>query len=296
MSSLSHWLVVINPSAGKRRSHERSRAVLEGLTLNGHSFDLVNSSDRAESIALLQAYLASEREYRGVLVVGGDGTMHTVADKVWRSGQQLPIAMVPNGTGNDFARQLGLHGKDVKVLIDRFISTQPVDIDVLVMGDRLALQVVSTGLDALVSQRARRMPVLLGKSRYVLALFLQIINLSSTRYRLTVNGEIFELEATLVAIANGQNYGGGMLISPNSVNDDQRFEIIVVGPVGRLRLLLLFPRIYSGSHIHHPLVTSYGGEQIHIEADTIAEADGEPLFDEPLNHSIDASQLTVWRM
>ena len=296
MSSLSHWLVVINPSAGKSRSHKRSRAALEALTLNGHSFDLVNSSDRAESIAKLQEYLASDREYRGVLVIGGDGTMHTVADKVWRSGKQLPIAMVPHGTGNDFARQLGLYGKDVKVLIDRFISTQPVDIDVLVMGNRLALQVVSTGLDALVSQRARRMPVFLGKSRYVLALFLQIINLSSTRYRLTINGEIFEAEATLVAIANGQNYGGGMLISPNSVNDDQRFEIIVVGPVGRLRLLLLFPRIFSGSHIHHPLVTSYGGEQIHIEADTIAEADGEPLFEKPLNHSIDASQLTVWRM
>ncbi|MFM8841586.1 MAG: acylglycerol kinase family protein, partial [Actinomycetota bacterium] len=107
MSSLSHWLVVFNPSAGKSRSHKRRRAVLEALTLNGHSFDLVNSSDRAESLEMLQEYLASDREYRGVLVIGGDGTMHIVADKVWRSGKQLPIALLPHGTGNDFARQLG---------------------------------------------------------------------------------------------------------------------------------------------------------------------------------------------
>jgi len=97
-------------------------------------------------------------------------------------------------------------------------------------------------------------------------------------------------------VANGKNYGRGMLISPESINDDGVFEVVIVGPVSRMKLLLLFPRIFFGSHINHPLVETFQATNLEIEADTIAEADGEPLFSNPLNHRINTRELRTWRM
>jgi diacylglycerol kinase (ATP) len=213
-----------------------------------------------------------------------------------QSGRHLPIGLIPTGNGNDFARQLRLHGRTIPELIESFTSDAPITIDILEMHDQIALQVISTGFDATVSARARRMPRAIGSLRYVLALLLQLRALSTTRYRLIVNGMTREVEATLVAVANGRNYGRGMLISPESINDDGVFEVVVVGPVNRMKLLLLFPRIFSGSHINHPLVETFQAMNLEIEADTIAEADGEPLLSNPLNHRIGTKQLRTWRM
>jgi diacylglycerol kinase (ATP) len=213
-----------------------------------------------------------------------------------QSGRHLPIGLIPTGNGNDFARQLRLHGRTIPELIESFTSDAPITIDILEMHDQIALQVISTGFDATVSARARRMPKAIGSLRYVLALLLQLRALSTTRYRLIVNGMTREVEATLVAVANGRNYGRGMLISPESINDDGVFEVVIVGPVNRMKLLLLFPRIFSGSHINHPLVETFQAMNLEIEADTIAEADGEPLLSNPLNHRIGTKQLRTWRM
>ena len=296
MSSPSHWLVVANPLAGKDKNRKIRDQVLQALAEKEQSFNLIERESFFEVEDELLASLQREQDLRGILVVGGDGTIHHVAQTIWRAGYDLPIAVVPQGTGNDFARQLGLYGKRVADLLEFFISDDPVKVDVLTMDEHLALQVISTGLDASVSHQSRKMPSFLGQSRYVLALLKQLRSLPVIRYDLMIDGQRHQKEAILVAVANGRNYGGGMLISPHSINDDGLFEIILVAPVGRLRLLLLFPRIFTGRHIDHPLVTALKGTSVKIEADTIAEADGEPLSSGPLDHLITLTRLQFWRM
>ena len=296
MSSPRHWVIVANQSSGRGRSEAVKQQVAAELVARSHSFDFIDAVGVEDARKSIDALLVSPRPIDGLLVIGGDGTVHHVVKAMIQSGRHLPIGLIPTGNGNDFARQLRLHGRTIPELIESFTSDAPITIDILEMHDQIALQVISTGFDATVSARARRMPRAIGSLRYVLALLLQLRALSTTRYLLIVNGMTREVEATLVAVANGRNYGRGMLISPESINDDGVFEVVVVGPVSRMKLLLLFPRIFSGSHINHPLVETFQTMNLEIEADTIAEADGEPLLSNPLNHRIATKQLRTWRM
>jgi diacylglycerol kinase (ATP) len=296
MSSPRHWVIVANQSSGRGRSEAVKQQVAAALVARSHSFDFIDAVGVEDARKSIDALLVSPRPIDGLLVIGGDGTVHHVVKAMIQSGRHLPIGLIPTGNGNDFARQLRLHGRTIPELIESFTSDAPITIDILEMHDQIALQVISTGFDATVSARARRMPRAIGSLRYVLALLLQLRALSTTRYRLIVNGMTREVEATLVAVANGRNYGRGMLISPESINDDGVFEVVIVGPVNRMKLLLLFPRIFSGSHINHPLVETFQAMNLKIEADTIAEADGEPLLSNPLNHRIGTKQLRTWRM
>lgn len=296
MSSPRHWVIVANQSSGRGRSEAVKQQVAAELVARSHSFDFIDAVGVEDARKSIDALLVSPRPIDGLLVIGGDGTVHHVVKAMIQSGRHLPIGLIPTGNGNDFARQLRLHGRTIPELIESFTSNAPITIDILEMHDQIALQVISTGFDATVSARARRMPRAIGSLRYVLALLLQLRALSTTRYRLIVNGMTREVEATLVAVANGRNYGRGMLISPESINDDGVFEVVIVGPVNRMKLLLLFPRIFSGSHINHPLVETFQAMNLEIEADTIAEADGEPLLSNPLNHRIGTKQLRTWRM
>jgi diacylglycerol kinase (ATP) len=296
MSSPRHWVIVANQSSGRGRSEAVKQQVAAELVARSHSFDFIDAVGVEDARKSIVALLVSPRPIDGLLVIGGDGTVHHMVKAMIQSGRHLPIGLIPTGNGNDFARQLRLHGRTIPELIESFTSNAPITIDILEMHDQIALQVISTGFDATVSARARRMPRAIGSLRYVLALLLQLRALSTTRYRLIVNGMTREVEATLVAVANGRNYGRGMLISPESINDDGVFEVVVVGPVNRMKLLLLFPRIFSGSHINHPLVETFQAMNLEIEADTIAEADGEPLLSNPLNHRIGTKQLRTWRM
>ena len=296
MSSPRHWVIVANQSSGRGRSEAVKQQVAAELVARSHSFDFIDAVGVEDARKSIDALLVSPRPIDGLLVIGGDGTVHHVVKAMIQSGRHLPIGLIPTGNGNDFARQLRLHGRTIPELIESFTSNAPITIDILEMHDQIALQVISTGFDATVSARARRMPRAIGSLRYVLALLLQLRTLSTTRYRLIVNGMTREVEATLVAVANGRNYGRGMLISPESINDDGVFEVVIVGPVNRMKLLLLFPRIFSGSHINHPLVETFQAMNLEIEADTIAEADGEPLLSNPLNHRIGTKQLRTWRM
>jgi diacylglycerol kinase (ATP) len=296
MSSPRHWVIVANQSSGRGRSEAVKQQVAAALVARSHSFDFIDAVGVEDARKSIDALLVSPRPIDGLLVIGGDGTVHHVVKAMIQSGRHLPIGLIPTGNGNDFARQLRLHGRTIPELIESFTSDAPITIDILEMHDQIALQVISTGFDATVSARARRMPRAIGSLRYVLALLLQLRALSTTRYRLIVNGMTREVEATLVAVANGRNYGRGMLISPESINDDGVFEVVIVGPVNRMKLLLLFPRIFSGSHINHPLVETFQAMNLEIEADTIAEADGEPLLSNPLNHRINTRELRTWRM
>lgn len=296
MSSPRHWVIVANQSSGRGRSEAVKQQVAAALVARSHSFDFIDAVGVEDARKSIDTLLVSPRSIDGLLVIGGDGTVHHVVKAMIQSGRHLPIGLIPTGNGNDFARQLRLHGRTIPELIESFTSDAPITIDILEMHDQIALQVISTGFDATVSARARRMPRAIGSLRYVLALLLQLRALSTTRYRLIVNGMTREVEATLVAVANGRNYGRGMLISPESINDDGVFEVVIVGPVNRMKLLLLFPRIFSGSHINHPLVETFQAMNLEIEADTIAEADGEPLLSNPLNHRIGTKQLRTWRM
>lgn len=289
------WIVVSNPDAGRRKSESKKAKVIEAI----HSRDLrcvsVEERSRAEFCTSFAEILKSSPPQNGVIVIGGDGTIHEVANIIHQIRPEVAFGVIPAGTGNDFAIQCGILGRDISDLLGRFHDTEPVSIDVITTSDRICLQILSTGFDAEVSELSRRFPSFLGRLRYMVGLLIELIRLKPIRYEIEIDGASTSRSANMLSCANGRNYGGGMLVSPSSDHQDGLLELIVLHPVSRLELLKVFPKIFNGTHVSHPAFEVVPFRNLKLKADTIAQGDGESVAQRPLRISVGISQLRTWK-
>jgi diacylglycerol kinase (ATP) len=142
---------------------------------------------------------------------------------------------------------------------------------------------LATGFDALVNGRANALPWPKGSMRYPLATLAELRVFSALNYRLTIDGRPRELEAMFVAIGNTCSYGGGMLICPEADPYDGLLDVTIIHPVGRLKLLRLFPEMYSGKFVRDPCVEQLRVREVRIEGPgLVGFGDGEMIAAAPL--------------
>lgn len=231
--------------------------------------------------AVGQARELAERGCSIVAAFGGDGTVSQVMNGLL--GSDSALAVIPGGTGNDFARTLGL-GTDLHLALDALARgfRRRVDVGSWRRGDQSGafLNVSGLGFDAEVADRINR------GYRHVrgsLAYFMAILaTLRSFRPRLLqgiVDGEPFETHAMLCALANAQSYGGGLRIAPQASLDDGLLDLVIVGEFGTLELLRNYRGLRRGTHVGHPNVTCRRFRSLVIESEPASPllVDGELL-------------------
>ncbi|MFM6974214.1 MAG: diacylglycerol kinase family protein, partial [Agromyces sp.] len=277
-----HVVVAINPTSAFGRHGDVGREVVARLERAGHQ---VIALEEATFAALEHAVEdAVERGIDALVVVGGDGMVSLGVNAV--AERRVPLGIVAAGTGNDMARGLGLVYSHPLAAVDELISLmqrEPREIDLARVtaadgSTRWFGCVLSAGFDAIVNERANRMRWPKGPSRYILALLLELSRLRTRSYQLEIDGHSRAVDAVLIAVGNNTSLGGGMQITPNARLDDGQLDLVMGARMGRLKLLTLFPKVFSGAHIGHPLVTEIRGTHFRIDTpDVIAYADGERL-------------------
>ena len=150
------------------------------------------------------------------------------------------------------------------------------------IGDQWGASVATAGFSVDVNRRANRMRFPRGSSRYTIATLLQLPTLGADGYELSIDGEDHDVLATLVTVANTSDFGGGMRISPDASPTDGLLDITVVGNVKRVELLTWFRKVFDGSHLDHPAVSTFRGRTVTVSADTEIWADGEPVTPAPV--------------
>ena len=216
-------------------------------------------------------------------------TLHPLSKSLKPNVLEAALAYIPNGTGADFSRTLGFHGRTVDHHIERLVSAPPTLVDCGEVRftaeegketNRLFINESSLGFSAntaaAVNKASKhfrgRLPFLIGVVRC-------LSNLKNPHLRITVEGKIVHEEPTLlVAVANGKFFGGGMMIAPDARIDDGLLDIMVIAGMTRLTLLRKIKSIYSGQHLDEPEVRAYRGKSVHISAvndDVLLEMDGE---------------------
>jgi diacylglycerol kinase (ATP) len=134
-----------------------------------------------------------------------------------------------------------------------------------------------------VNRRAKQLPWPRGSTRYAVATMAELRVFSPLRYRLSLDGEVRELQAMLVAIGNTSSYGGGMRICPAADPYDSELDVTIIHPVGRLKLLKLFPEIYSGRFVRDPCVEQLRAREVTVEGPgLVGFGDGEMIAAAPL--------------
>jgi diacylglycerol kinase (ATP) len=253
------WTVIVNPVAGRGRTRKLLPEIEERAAALGAK---VQVSPTAEDPARLALEAAGQGQ--DLVACGGDGLVAAVAGVAADTGRTL--AVVPTGAGNDFARGLGY---DPKRPLDAFGALEHGHDRVIDLGrvnGRWYTCVTASGFDAEANRWANTVHRLSGTALYVAAVLRTLAVYKPHPFRLTVDGEPHELRAWLVAVGNGPAYGGGMNIAPNARLDDGLLDITVVGEMSRLQMLWNFPKVFKGTHIGHPKVSTFRGARAELES------------------------------
>lgn len=279
--------VLVNPASGKGRGVAAGEAAAARLRELGAEVTVHIGASADETRRHTAEAVAAAPD--ALVIVGGDGTLSAVLDQLLGGSDatavpSVPVALVPAGTGNDLARALGLPyaGQNAEARAAELAlsgAVRRIDVGEAVCPDGHAkfLTVAALGFDAYVSDRTNRLRWPKGKARYYLALLIELARLRPLAFRVGLDdGAAARLPGILAAVGNTRSYGGGLPMCPQADPADGLLELTHIAPVGRLKLLRLFPLLLGARHLARPEVRSWRAERVHIEAPgLVVYADGE---------------------
>jgi diacylglycerol kinase (ATP) len=287
--------VVANPTSGRGKGGKLIPKVHELLTSLGVEHDMLISKDASEP-ELLAAKAAADGA--GVVAaLGGDGHVGNVANGV--IGTDAALAVIPAGTGNDFARHIGLDRKKPLLAARLLASPTTRRIDVVRVrhseGERYFINVAGTGFDSQVNEHANKVTFLKGTPKYIYSTFATLAKFKPGLFKIVIDGVELSVSGMLVAVGNGVSYGGGMKVTPNARSDDGVLDLCVLGAVGKGTFVMTFPKVFSGKHVTHSSVQMLQGKEIEISADRPFEVygDGERFGPLPATFTVVPSALSV---
>lgn len=238
------------------------------------------------------------------VIFGGDGTIHHhLAELV---ELETPLLVVPCGSGNDFARALGLNSvRDSAQAFRQFASdtTKVHTIDLGLICDtttatqRYFCSVAGVGIDGAIATRSNRLPQWLrGRGGYFLSAPPEFIRFAPLPMKVSMNGAQPASQPTLLAaVANAPAYGGGMKIAPHANLSDGKLDLCVVRGMNVFKLFCLFPTVYFGRHLGFKEVEYSQTDSVHIETEHPIDvyADGEFVCKTPVTFGIARGALKV---
>jgi diacylglycerol kinase (ATP) len=280
-------------------------AVIFGLGTSSADLKPFQDGSRSEWLPGLPA---ASGDVDVIFIFGGDGTIHRYLAALVRL--QIPVLIVPAGSGNDFARALNLRSTRDSLRIWRDfesgkIQARAIDLGVIVPSaspesTHYFCGVAGCGLDSAAARRANQMPRWLrGHGGYALALLPLLLELPAFSMRLVqVNGENrteAEKLTLLAAFANTQFYGDGMRIAPEADFADGKLDMCRISTMNPFELFCMFPTVYFGHHLLSPKVEYSRAERVLVETGTPLEiyADGEFVCETPAEISVAAGALRV---
>ena len=283
-------ILFANPSSGRGKGGKVLSIIENFLKLSNEVFSSISTKSLEQSLFLLRESVNKYPQAK-IIVIGGDGMLHAAINNV----QGNPIGLIPAGTGNDFARALGLSLEDPIENIRRVLSADVEEVDLGKIGDEYFAAICSTGFDSVVNERANKLKWPTGKMKYNIAMLLELPRFKPRNYEIVIDGKQMQTQAMLIAIANGLSYGGGMKVCPAADIQDGLLDIMILAPVPKLEFIRIFPSVFKGLHVTHPAVSILQGRSIQIKADAVAYADGERIGELPLDVSISHNKLKVLR-
>lgn len=281
--------LLVNPTSGHGRGMRVAREAADRLRGAGVSVRVVHGRDAAEAADVAREAVAAAPD--ALVAVGGDGLTHIAAQAAAHT--DVPVGLVPAGTGNDLARALGVP-LDTAAATATLLAGTPRTIDLGRVGDDLFAGVMYAGFDSAVNERVNRMSWPSGRLRYDLAILLELRVFEPRRFLIELDGEERQVDAMFVSIGNTSSYGGGLQICPAALPDDGLFDVTVIGPVARRKVPFLMPRLYRGTHVTLPAVHTYRAKSVALAATGVtAYADGERVGRLPQRAEIVPAALQV---
>ena len=278
------FLAIVNPAAGGGRWRKLIGPALDRLRTGGIAVELIetNRPGHASEIAR-DAYARGHRRF---IAVGGDGTSYEIVNGLFpleNSSETATLAFLPLGTGNSFLREFTDRGVEhaLEALLAR--RSQPCDVIRLRHSEGVIhyINLLSMGFAADVAALRARSFSTWGEFGYQSSIFVSLARLRRRPFPLRVDeqGEIDGRPCLFLTFNNSKFTGGTMMIAPKAEVNDGLIEYVRWGPIGRIGLIRNLPRLYDGTHIHHPLAERHSAKRIdfYLDGPVDVMVDGEVL-------------------
>jgi YegS/Rv2252/BmrU family lipid kinase len=282
--------LLANPSAADGRSLkcvDLARAVLDE---RGAEYRVVTPAGR--DAAVLEAQRAAARG-ETVAAVGGDGTIGLIAGALRGSG--TPLAIVPAGRGNDFARVLGIP-TDPREAIALALDGEERAVDVADVDGKPFVCIASFGFDSDANRIANEAKLVRGNLVYAYAALRALLGWKHANYRVTVDGEQHELRGWSAGVCNSKAYGGGMYVAPHAKLDDGKLDVVALTATSKWTMLTkTLPSAFKNNFLDNDAVRTFRGKVIEVQADRpfTIYADGDPIGELPATVRVSPGSLRV---
>ena len=282
-------LFIVNPAAG----NGRAASALANASFSGPA-EIVYTSSPGDGVRL--AHQSALEGFSPVVAVGGDGTVHEVVNGLMQAPDRPPLGIVAAGGGNDTVRSLGLPKRPSEAIRLAW-SDHSAAIDIGRCNSRYFINVGGAGLDTIVAAavNASHGRFAHGKLGYIVQALRELRHYVNAEYRITLDGEVVETPAILVAVANLRYFAGGMKIAPAADPTDGLLDVWIGRDISRLEALMLFPAIFAGQHGRHPRVTHHRVRLVRIEspAPLDVQLDGEIVETLPATFEVFPNALRI---
>jgi diacylglycerol kinase (ATP) len=263
-------LFLVNERSGKKRAYDIAEVIRASAPF---AHEIVSCGAKEELDALVDR--AEDEEFDVVFAVGGDGTVHETAKRL--IGRSPALGILPTGSGNGFARHIGLP-LDPALTLGACATGRIVTIDTAEVNGMPFLGVMGIGFDAVVADRFASSTVR-GLETYVKEGLRAFADFHAEEYEVTCAGETKHEKAFVIAIANASQYGNNARIAPLASLQDGLLDIVVVHDLSVLRAPLLLARLFQGTLHQANEVSMVQCADVHITRPAAGPAhlDGEPV-------------------
>jgi YegS/Rv2252/BmrU family lipid kinase len=261
--------LIANPSAGGRKGGRVIPHVEKHLRRHRIDYRIFITQHHAHAMDI--AYKLKPARYDGVVSLGGDGTNFHVLNGLLKDHDPAalpPLGIIPVGSGNSFARDLGILTTADGIRALTRGETRPVDVCSFTQDGQpwYFVNLAGFGFVSDVAQTAHQLKRF-GDFSYILGVLHRMLGLRFHRMKLEIDGIQIEGENCFVEFCNSRYTGGKMLIAPDAKIDDGWFDVVVVGPLNRRSLMATFPKIFKGTHGQNPTVQFFRAQTASVETD-----------------------------
>lgn len=270
---MSDTELILNPAGGRGKAAKLLPRLIESFTGIGVSaFRETTSPGEEEKFARE----AIDRGITTIIAVGGDGTCSGIANAILREQSQCRLAVVRAGTGNDFAKMLGVDGYTPEQVAKLMLRGDTTQIDVGHADGRYFLNSCGFGFDASVLEASNRVRFLKGDAVYIYSALKQLFSYRGVEVSASVAG-VRRGRMLMVTVSNGRWLGGAFKIAPHASVVDGKLDACFVGDSNILERVKLFAGAMRGTHVAMPSVSTASVQQLSLtfESPPLMEMDGE---------------------
>jgi len=282
------YLAIINPAAGGGRCGKLAARTLKRLRTYGLTVEVVETHEPGDATRIARERYA--QGFRHFLAGGGDGTSYEIVNGLFprdAAAERVSVGFLPLGTGNSFLRDFAHNGAEYAIEAIATGRTRACDVIRLKHRDGVLhyINLMSAGFTAEAGELTNRRFKGLGEAGYLAATLLSWLRLHFPVFPFRLDGaaELDQRPCTYLTFSNSRFTGGKLMIAPFADTADGLIEVTRVGPIGRWDFALTFPKIFSGAHMLHPLISRVAARRVdfHLSDAVNLMIDGEIVRCQP---------------